>query len=294
MSIDFRFQDYLARQKAQTLAEESHDTIPRYAFQGDRDALAMLRKLTPVTLAVEATVRMGKDLWKNDLLGNAVRVSQRQFPSIHALAAECASQLGIAVPTVYIHNSPYLNAYTYGTQSDSFVVIHSALIDHLSEEELRFVIGHECGHIQNNHVVYLSAAHYLKTMASAMLRWVATPALYALNTWSRRAEITCDRAGLLLVKNLDLAQRAIIKLAVGSQKLYEQIDPEEYLTQLEDGRRGLGRLSEAGRTHPYLPKRVEALRLFSRSALFQEACGSTGGCSLMEIDEEVGRILSIA
>ena len=37
---------------------------------------------------------------------------------------------------------------------------------------LRFVIGHECGHIQNNHVVYMTTLHFLTHAANMYVRWL--------------------------------------------------------------------------------------------------------------------------
>jgi Zn-dependent protease with chaperone function len=292
MAIDFQFKDYVERRKSSDTVDRG-DFGAQYAYSGDLKAMEMLRKLKPVTLAVEATIRMGKDLLKNDMLGSAVKVTPNQFPKLHAVVQRCAETLAIPVPAVYISQSPYLNASTYGTPEDSFILLHSALVDHFTDEELAFVIGHECGHIHNGHVVFLTAAHYLRSMASFFLRWIATPALYALNAWSRRAEITCDRAGLLVVKDVDLAIRCIIKLAVGSQRLYEQINPEEYLKQLEEGRQGLGRISEASRTHPYHPKRVEALRLFAETETYLGLLGRPGGKAREEVDARIAEILSV-
>ena len=51
--------------------------------------------------------------------------------------------LGIAVPTMYIVNDPRANAATYGTNDDSFIMIHSGLIDHFSDEELQTIAGGE-------------------------------------------------------------------------------------------------------------------------------------------------------
>lgn len=293
MPIDFRFQSYVDRRKAAGVADRG-DHGAQYAFSGDLKAMEMLRKLKPVTLAVEASVRTATDLLRNDLLGGSVRVSANQFPKLHAIVTRCADVLGIPTPSVYVHQSPYLNAATYGTSDDSFIVVHSALVDHFTDEELAFVIGHECGHIHNGHVIFLTAAYYLQNMVPLPLRWITKPASFAINAWSRRAEITCDRAGLLVVKNLDLAIRCIIKLAVGSQRLYEEINIEEYLKQLEESRRGLGRLSEASKTHPYHPKRVEALRLFAESRFYRErVLSQTGGLSREEVDAKVAEILSV-
>ena len=101
--------------------------------------------------------------------------------------------------------SPVLNAATYGTNDDAFVLVHSALVDHMSDAELLNVIGHECGHIHNNHVVYLTAMHYLTHLAGLFAKSLSMPAMLGLRAWSRRAEITCDRAGALCAKDVDVA-----------------------------------------------------------------------------------------
>src|SRR6185436_12230929 len=174
----------------------------------------------PVELVVASTVRMWKQMGRSQLLGTAVKVSDRQFPRIQKLVQRCADTLQIATPQIYIVNSPVLNAATYGTNEDSFIMVHSALVDHYSDEELMTVIGHECGHIHNQHVVYLTALYYLTNVVGAFVQWAVQPAVMALKAWQRRAEITCDRAGMLCAKSDGVSQRAITKLALGSRKLY--------------------------------------------------------------------------
>jgi Zn-dependent protease with chaperone function len=248
--------------------------------------------MKPVELAVTSTVRMFKQVWRNQLLGNAVKVSDRQFPRIQGLVKECADTLHIAAPVVYIVNDPRLNAATYGTNEESFIMIHSALIDHYSDEELLTVIGHECGHIHNSHVVYLTALHYLTRMAGVFVRWAVEPALVALRAWSRRAEITCDRAGMLCGKSEIVAQRALTKLALGSKKLYEEFNLEAFLEQYEEGKDGMGKYMEIFATHPWLPKRVLAMRVFAESALYRSAAKTgDGGLSMQEVDDRVRALL---
>lgn len=265
-----------------------------YAYDGDKAMLRTLRKMPPITLAAAAVVRMYKRFLKNQYLGTTVRVSEQQFPRIHAVATRCAERLEVPVPTVYVQNSPFLNAYTFGTQDDSFIVVHSALIDHFTEAELTFVIGHETGHIQNQHVVYGTLLHVLRTTASLLLRWISPPIEVALLAWYRRAEITCDRAGLLCCGDVKVATNSFLKMATGSQKLYSELDVDAYLSQLEEGRHGLGRFTEAFASHPYLPKRVSALRLFTQSALCREALGlGDGGLSMKEVDRQTHDIIQI-
>lgn len=268
----------------------------RYAYAADVAMLKTFRRIRPVELAAAATVRMYKAVLKNQFMGTMVRVSERQFPDIHRLVVECAETLGVQPPTVYVANSPVINAYTFGTDEDSFIVIHSALIDHFDEQELKFVIGHETGHVQNKHVIYGTVLHLMRTTAAVFLSWIVPPAEMALKAWYRRAEITCDRAGLLCVGDIDPACRAFLKMASGSQKLYEQLDLEEYLEQLTEVQTGVGRYSEAFATHPYLPKRIGALRVFAKSALYRAAIGEgdgTTGLTMEEVDEQTSKLVRI-
>ena len=226
-SLDFeKFVD--DRKHAQPGVAAGEDTHA-YAYSWDRKTRATFERMKPVELAVAAGVRMFKHIGKAELLGHAVKVGPRQFPRVHKLAERCAETLGIATPTLYVVNNPHLNAATYGTNDDSFIMVHSALVDHLTDEELMSVIGHECGHIHNSHVVYLTAMHYLTHMAGYFIRSIGLPALLALRAWSRRAEVTCDRAAALCSRDMDVALRALTKLALGSQKLYEDLNIEAFL-----------------------------------------------------------------
>lgn len=286
------FNAFVTRKKAERAggaATGEHD----YSFVLDRQSRAAIESARPIQLAVASTIRLWKQVWRGQLLGSAVRVSDRQFPRIQRITRECAEELGIVVPQVYIINSPHLNAGTFGTDEESFILVHSALVDHYSDEELRTVIGHECGHIHNSHVVYLTTLHYLKTLAAAFLPWIVYPAMIPLNELSRRAEITCDRAGMLCSKNEQVAARALTKLVLGSRKLYDEFNLDAFLEQYEEGKDSLGRYMEALATHPYLPKRVLAMRVFAQSELYKKNAGivPTDGLSMPEVDQRVQALL---
>ncbi len=288
----FDFARYVAARRAAVPGGD--DEATRYAYAADVAMLRTFRRLRPVELAAAAVVRTSKELMRNQLLGRTVRVSPRQFPQVHALAVECAETLGVAVPTVYVANSPVINAYTSGTDDDAFIVVHSALLDAFEPAELKFVLGHETGHIQNKHVVYGTVLRVLLDGASVFLRYAAAPAQMPLMAWYRRAEITCDRAGLLCTRDLAAASRAFLKIAIGSRALVAQIDLDAFVAQAGEGRVGVGRMLEAFDTHPYLPKRIEALRVFAESALYRRAIGAgDDGLSMEEVDRRTGAIVQI-
>jgi Zn-dependent protease with chaperone function len=286
------FDAFVARKKAERATGGVETTGHEYTYTFDRQSRIAFENTRPIAYAVEASVRLFKQMGKHQLLGHAVRVSDRQFPRIHRITQTACDTLHIASPQVFVVNSPVFNAGTLGTNEDSFIMVHSALVDQYSDEELLTVIGHECGHIHNSHVAYLTALHYLTYMAGMFLPWVLQPALLALRTWSRRAEITCDRAGMLVAKNQQAAERAITKLAVGSRKLYEEFNLDAFLEQHEEGSQGIGKYMEVFATHPWLPKRVLAMRVFGESQLFRKCVGGDAtGLTMSEVDGRVAALL---
>lgn len=266
---------------------------PDYAYRWDRTTRRAFEAAKPVELAVAAGVRVFEHVERARLLGSAVKVGPRQFGRVHEAVKHCAGALGIAAPAVYIVNSPTLNGATYGTSDDAFVLLHSALVDHFAEDELLSVIGHECGHIHNRHVVYLTALHTLTEVGGLFVRWIGLPALLALRAWSRRAEITCDRAAALCAGSIVAPSRALAKLALGSTKLYQDFDLEAFLDQDREGKQSFGRYLELVSTHPYLPKRVLALREFGKSRVWCSRRGEAGGDDLDVVDERVHELVRV-
>ncbi len=288
---DFDFAGFIEAKKS---GAWGRDERVRYAYSADVAMLRSFSRIRPVELAAAAVVNTSKEMMRSQLLGTMIKVTPRQFPSIYKIAKHCADSLTVPTPTLYIKNHPVPNAYTYGTDEESFIVIHSGLVDHFDEKELQFVIGHETGHIQNKHVIYNTAIMILAQGAGVFLSWIVQPALVALQAWYRRAEITCDRAGLLCCQDVDAACRSFMKLATGSHKLYPEMNLEAYLEQFEEGQNSVGRLSEAFSTHPYLPKRIHALRVFGESALYRGAAGlGTGGLEMEEVDRRTSEIIQI-
>jgi hypothetical protein len=86
--------------------------------------------------------------------------------------------------------------------------------------------------------------------------------------WSRAAEITCDRAGLICCGDLDTAQRSLATLMTGGVAALRGINIDEYVRQLNQVRSSPLRLLELFQTHPLIPKRLEALRLFAECDVF--------------------------
>ncbi len=287
---DFSFTRFVEDEKA---GRPGRSDAVRYAYSADVAMMRSFSRVSAVEHAASALVRTNKELMRGQLLGQGVKVGARQFHSIQKVAEHCARTLTVPVPQIYVLNSPVVNAYTFGTDDQSFIVLHSALVDSLSESELTFVIGHETGHIQNKHVVYGTVLILLTQMASAFGGFFVEPALLPLRAWFRRAEITCDRAGLLCARDVEAGTKSFMKLAVGSSRLFAEMDVEAYVEQLEESRGTIGRYLEAFATHPYLPKRIEALRAFAESEIYRSSIGEAGGLPIDDVDVKTSRIIRI-
>lgn len=290
MSESFSFGEFVDRRKSGGFGPERGS---RYAYGADVAMLQSFSRLRAIEYAATTLVRTNLELLRGSLLGHSVKVTEHQFPKLHALVRHCAHTLEVPVPQVYVVNSPTMNAYTFGTDEDSFIVLHSSLVDAFTEKELLFVLGHETGHMQNKHVVYGTVLILLQRMGELIVGPLILPATVALNAWYRRAEITCDRAGLLCSRDLEAASRSFLKLAAGSTRLSDEVDLTAFLAQHDEAQTSIGRFMEAFQTHPYLPKRIKALQAFAESELYRTAIGQTGGLSIEDVDDKTSAIIRL-
>jgi len=253
-----------------------------YAHPLDRRSLEAIAKFGPVVALTRAIMgRWDEPMVKGQLLGGTVRIGPGQFPEIHEVVARCAKILNMEEPEVFIRHHPAFNAMTLGS-TKPLIILHSALVESFSTEELAYIIGHEMGHIKCEHGLYLSAANILTMGARSLIDrlfgvgyLIIRPAAQALQAWMRKAELSADRAGLLCVQDLTMSRRALIKLALGSKMLFERLDIEEYLNQADQAARDeYGRLGELMQTHPYIANRVRELRYFYDSPVYAGILGA--------------------
>lgn len=292
--IDFDFARYIQNRRGQ--AERRVRDGSTYSYSGERKVRRTLNSARPVVIALEATTRLWKNVAKSELLGTALKVTGQQFPRLYNATRTACDSLRMDVPPVYVTPaSSKIRAQALGTNDDAYIVVNAELLDSLSDTELMALVGHELGHIQNNHVLYTTALYYLTEAAAMFVRWAVQPAIMTLQAWSRRAEITCDRAALLCTRDLDATLTALIKISLGLERDTE-VNVREYIENLPDTKRGgVGRYAELFRTHPYLPKRIQALRRFAESALYKSFIGedAKGAPSTVDVDAQVAEILSV-
>jgi Zn-dependent protease with chaperone function len=292
VGVDFDFAKWIAHRRG--TMEQSAREGAAYAFSNERKFRRNLAMARPVTMALEATTRLWRDVARTELLGTAVKVSDQQYPRVYEAAKAAGAALHVRVPVVFASPSDAIKVRVLGTEDAPHLIVNLQLAEKLDDTELMAAIGHELGHVQNGHILYATALHYLTSSAAFFVRWVVQPAIITLQAWSRRAEVTCDRAALLAVRDLDKTLSSLVKLELGLDK-GSAFNAEEYLKAPPDVKKGLGRYAELFRSHPYVPKRVQALRLFAGSALYASLTGQdpAGKPSLIDVDKQVGDLISV-
>ena len=136
----------------------------------DRGALVALRKLQGFDLILkqlsgflnERAVRML-------MLGSAVRADERQFARVYRLYREAGDALDAgALPELFVRADPTINAMAIGLDKP-IIVLNSGLIDVMDDDELRFVLGHELGHVLSGHAVYRTLLGVMLVLPAALV-----------------------------------------------------------------------------------------------------------------------------
>ena len=247
------------------------------SFQHPHDAAATdaLRAVPGLDVVIVKVLEYGLEkLYYLENIADNVRVTTRMLPRLHKYLGWGCKILDLDEPELYVTLDPVPNAYTFGHKKP-FIVLTSALVDLLGDEELLFVIGHELGHIKAGHVIYTILARNIATIIAAIGQatlgigaLLGQGLVVALHDWYRKAELTADRAGLLCVQDLDPCVNVFMKLAGGGGRLWAEMDRHEFLHQIdayeEEDRSTLGRAYKtwitAWRTHPFPILRAKELR----------------------------------
>jgi len=107
----------------------------------------------------------------------ANEVSPSDAPRLHEIVDELSQSAGIPKPRVFIIPEKSPNAFATGRNPDHGVVaVTQGIMDILTKEELKGVLGHELGHIRNRDILIQTVAATLAGVImfiSTMIRWAA-------------------------------------------------------------------------------------------------------------------------
>jgi Zn-dependent protease with chaperone function len=258
-----------------------------YIHPSDSKALAALRAIPGIDTALKKLLAVtGESAIRVTFMASAVKVTPKQCPDLYAKLQIACTTLGVDMPDLFIQQNPLVNAFTGGVEKP-VIVLHSALIERLNDEETLAVIAHEVGHIHAEHVLYLTAAQLILAIATlplaslpiaAILKEVLTATMRgALLAWMRRAELSCDRAALLVTQDPHVIGRTMMKLAGGT--FASKINYDLFLEQAREFQKNYDEskldkfwadIINAGLSHPFPIWRVSEILKWVESGQYEE------------------------
>lgn len=269
--------DFGAYVKKMQMKDEAHriNGIPDYAFPLDLKLREELRKI-PLFYSISKKVAVHAEArFRQVMTAGAVLAGPNQFPDIYAMAQDCAKRLGIGAPNIYVLHDQSMNAATYASDTVTpTIYVTSGIVERMTPGELKCVIGHECGHVHNEHMVYQSICDVLANLLTGrnmIIQLLSATNILMFYEWSRAAEVTCDRAGMICADNVEDAISVNKKLAYGSFiNREDEVNIDDLRSQLEDLSTVASVATELYNDHPSSIRRVLTSDEFSRCELLYQ------------------------
>ncbi len=190
-----------------------------YEHSLDRKSLQALKAVPGFPVALRwLLANLPERMLRLQAMSASLRCDPEQFPELFQLMDKARQRLDLPYqPELYLDESPYMNALTMGVENP-LVVVYSALLDQMDDDEVMAVLAHELGHLHADHVLYKTMARimvWLGSLGSTVINLLSVPIQLALLKWSRCAELTADRAGLLGSRDLMACLNVQLKMAGG-------------------------------------------------------------------------------
>jgi heat shock protein HtpX len=143
-------------------------------------------------------------------------VSEAEFPALHQIVRELATEAGQPMPRLYVSPSMQPNAFATGRDpKHAAVAVTVGITQLLDRRELRGVIGHELSHVYNRDILISSVAAGL----AGIITMVAQLAIFL--PLGGDDEDGPNPASLLLMLILGPLAASVIQLAISRNREYQ-------------------------------------------------------------------------
>ena len=243
---------------------------------------------------VEQLMEMAKtqnptNYFRSILEGHSFKVEQATLPHYYNMFQEIKEQLGFEDNIdFYVTGDSSVNAYSIcsmNPEEPNIINVNSSLVELMTDDELRFVIGHEMGHLINGNTKLTRLIDFVYSNKEE------TPITlqYKIRLWGQLNELIADRYGFLAMPNINVCISAFFKMASGLDFDKMKMNIENFI---EDNKKRLDFFrNDKGLNfdvHPVNPIRVEALNIFAKSEFFVK-----DGTNRQELNNEMDDLISI-
>jgi Zn-dependent protease with chaperone function len=253
-----------------------------YEHPADRAATAALNAVPHLDTVMRKVIELGYErAIRRGVLGSAVRLGEDQLGHVWRAHSRAYATLDLEpTPDLYLTQFPIANALTVGS-GQPIVVVNSELVQLLDSEQLRVVFAHEAGHVLSDHALYRTALVILLRLSR--LPGVPLPLFglqAALMEWFRAAELSCDRAAALVVRDPLAVCRTLMVIAAGAEAANLDLDVfmkqgQEYREKASPFDRFSRLMVDLNLTHPMSVQRVHELMEWVRSGEYDRIIAGT-------------------
>lgn len=219
----------------------------------------------------EAEVEKIESNWKFILEGHSFKIGPELAPKLFSICKEVQEKLQFEEPIdFYITNSPELNAFALSRSHEKtshLVNLNSGLVEKLNNDELKFVIGHELGHLISGN------ARISMLLQFVYPRVEKTPLIlqHKVSLWNKLSELTADRFGFIACPDIGRVLSNFFKLSSGLDPERIHFNPAAYSKKNRETLEYFKTHAAGNMTsHPINPIRIRAVELFGESELFKK------------------------
>ena len=224
------------------------DGLP-FAYPCDNGMESIL-SIPKVKDTLEAVVDKFYGYQLEDIKKEGIALTCSNYPRLYNTLEECCKCLNVQVqPKVILTKRIQgFNALSVGNDSTPMILLSMKSAVCLPDGELKFLLGHELGHILQRNMICHTVSGLLlnlKQKSEILGTMIADLIEMPLKEWCRINEYTADRAGLICCKDMNHVYSLMAKV-----KRYERKSMAP-------------RLMELYKDHPFIDNRIEKVNEFS-------------------------------
>lgn len=249
------------RQKTEMMSESFKLFYPNkvaslpYAYHCDN----YIETILSIQLVKKELKRLINNYYKTQNIGISnigCKVNSTSFPKLHGILKDCSNILEIKkIPDAYVSNKLRgINALAMEINDISTILISPKSLFQLSDNELKFMLGHELSHLTQGNLLCHTANGILSNVkkkyefiGSIVSDLIEIP----LKEWCRANEYTADRAGYLCCN--DIASVVSLFKKIGR----------------DNSKTGYYSYTEIYKDHPYIQSRIDRIKEFAKSIIIK-------------------------